>query len=35
MTGQSKFSSHNMWKLYGQSVDSFLEKNQPQPHPLV
>ena len=26
MTGQSKFSSYNMWKLYGQSTDSFLEK---------
>ena len=29
MTGQAKFSSHNMWKLYGQSTESFLEKNSP------
>jgi len=29
MTGQAKFSSHNMWKLYGQSTESFLEKNLP------
>ena len=26
MTGQSKFSSQNMCKLYGQSTDSFLKK---------
>ena len=32
MTGQAKFSSHNMWKLYGQSTDSFLEKK-PTPTP--
>ena len=29
MTGLPKFSSHNMWKLYGQSTESFLEKNLP------
>ena len=32
MTGQSKFSSQNMCKLYGQSTDSFLEKK-PTPTP--
>ena len=29
MTGQPKFSSHRMWKLYGQSTESFLERNPP------
>ena len=29
MTGQLKFSSHRMWKLYGQSTESFLERNPP------
>ena len=32
MTGQSKFSSQYMCKLYGQSTDSFLEKK-PTPTP--
>ncbi len=29
MTGQLKFSSHRMWKLYGQITESFLERNPP------
>lgn len=29
MTGQPKFSSDRMWKLYGQSTESFLERNPP------
>ena len=29
MTGQPKFSSHRMWKLYGQSTENFLERHPP------